>query len=182
MNTHGLLAVPIGDKSPEVVNAVVEISRGSHNKYEFDEKLGVLRLDRVLYSPVHYPLDYGFIPETRSEDGDHLDVLILGSDPLVPGSVLEVRPVAIMNMIDSGEPDAKILAAQVANPRFKSIKEVSDVEAYNDHLLKEVAHFFAVMKDLQGKKVEVLGWEGADKAREEIKKAQEAYSKEDHNQ
>ena len=91
--------LPIGDKAPDIVNAVIEVPQGSQNKYEFDEKFGVFKLDRVLYSPVHYPLDYGFIPETRSEDGDHLDVLVIGSDPLFTGCVLEVRPIAIMNMI-----------------------------------------------------------------------------------
>jgi inorganic pyrophosphatase len=173
---NGLLAVSIGNESPDVINAVVEIPRGSHNKYEFDEKLGVFKLDRVLYSPVHYPLDYGFIPETRSEDGDHLDVLIIGSEPVFPGCVVEVRPIALMNMIDSGEPDAKILGVQAKNPRLKSLKDLADIESHNEHLLKEIAHFFSVMKELEGKKVDVQGWESAEKAKAEIRRAQAAYA------
>ncbi len=175
---EGLLKLPIGDKAPEVINAVIEIPRGSHNKYEFDEKLGVFKLDRVLYSPVHYPLDYGFIPETRSEDGDHLDVMVIGSDPVFVGCVVEVRPIGLLKMIDSGDPDFKILAVQQNNPRLKNIKDIKDVEISNDHLLKEIAHFFEVYKDLQGKKVEIGDWEGIESAKAEIKKAQAAYSNE----
>lgn len=176
--SKALHSLPIGKKAPEVFNAIVEIPRGSHNKYEFDEEHGIFRLDRTLYSPVHYPLDYGFIPETRSEDGDHLDVLIIGGEPVFPGCVVEVRPVALMNMIDSGEADAKILGVQVANPRFTHIHDLNDVEAWNNHLLKEIEHFFSVMKELQGKKVEIQGWKNADAARAEITKSQEAFSKE----
>lgn len=173
MSLHDL---PIGDNVPDVVNAVVEVPKGSHNKYEFDEKLGVIKLDRVLYSPVHFPLDYGFIPETRSADGDHLDVLIIGSDPVFPGCLVEVRPLGFLQMIDSGEEDLKILAVQTKNPRFDTIKDMKDVETTQPHLLKEIVHFFQVYKDLQGKKVEIVGWEGVSAAKEEIKKAQQAYS------
>src|ERR1700733_2925919 len=110
--------VPLESKAPETVNVIIEIPKGSQNKYEFDEELGVFKLDRVLYSPFHYPLDYGFIPQTRSEDGDHADALVLGGDPLPLGTVVEVRPIGMLHMIDSGEADAKILAVQVKNPRF----------------------------------------------------------------
>ena len=95
----------IGDKAPETVTSVIEIPRGSHNKYEYDEEREVFTLDRVLYSPMHYPLDYGFIPETRSEDGDHLDILVIGSEPLFTGCVLDARPVALLEMIDDNEKD-----------------------------------------------------------------------------
>lgn len=170
--------LPIGDKAPEVVNAVIEIPKGSQNKYEFDEKLGVIKLDRVLFSPMHYPLDYGFIPETRSEDGDHLDVMVIGADPVFIGCLEEVRPIALLNMVDSGELDFKILAVQKENPRLASIKDLADIEASNPHLLKEVSHFFQVYKDLQGKKVELKGWDSAERAKEEIVKAQARYSAE----
>lgn len=174
MSLHDL---PIGEHAPEAVNAVVEIPRGSQNKYEFDEALGVVKLDRVLHSPVHYPLDYGFIPETRSPDGDHLDVLIIGNggDPVFSGCMVEVRPLGLLKMIDDGEEDFKILGAQVKNPRLAELRDLKDVEVYNGHLLKEIAHFFSVMKELEGKKVEILGWEGASAAKEEITKAQQAY-------
>ena len=170
--------IPIGDKAPETVNVVIEISKGSQNKYEFDEKMGVFKLDRVLYSPFHYPLDYGFIPETRSEDGDHLDALVIGGDPVPLGCVLRVRPIGMLRMIDSGELDAKILSVQVDNPRFDTIKDIKDMETSNPHLLKEVAHFFETYKQLQGKKVELRGWAGAAVARKEIKKSQAVYAKE----
>ncbi len=170
-------AVPLGDKAPEVINVIIEIPRGSHNKYEFDEKLGVFRLDRVLYSPFHYPLDYGFIPQTRSEDGDHLDVLVIGGDPAVTGSLVEVRPIGIMRMIDAGDPDAKILGVQARNPRFDMLKDLSDIEHWQPHLLKEIAHFFEHYKDLQGKKTEIQGWENAVAAKDEIKKAAQSYTK-----
>ena len=167
----------IGDKSPEIFNAVVEIPKGSHNKYEFDEEMGVMKLDRVLYSPMHYPLDYGFIPETRSEDGDHLDVMIMGGDPLFAGCVCDVRPIGLLKMIDSGEEDFKILGVQDKNPRLKDIKDIKDIEAHNSHFLKEIAHFFKVYKDLQGKEVKIVGWEGAEEAKKEIKRAEEEYKK-----
>lgn len=172
--------IPIGKKSPDVVNVVIEIPKGSNNKYEFDEETGVFKLDRVLYSPFHYPLDYGFIPETRSEDGDHADALVLGGDPAPVGCYVSVRPVAILHMIDSGDLDAKILAVQEKNPRFDTIKDLKDIEAYNPHLLKEISHFFATYKELQGKKVEVKGWGNAAEAKAEIMKSVEAYKKEKH--
>jgi len=170
--------IPVGDKAPEVINVVIEIPKGSSNKYEFDEELGLIKLDRVLYSPFHYPLDYGFIPGTRSEDGDHLDALVIGGDALPVGCVVSVRPVGMLKMIDSGDPDAKILAVQEKNPRFEKIKDIKDIEAYNPHLLKEVAHFFQTYKDLQGKKVEIQGWDDAAAAKAEIKKAEAVYAKE----
>lgn len=170
--------VPLGDKAPDVINTIIEISKGSHNKYEFDEELGVFKLDRVLYSPFHYPLDYGFIPQTRSEDGDHLDALVIGSDPVPMGCVVAVRPIGMLKMIDSGEADFKILAVQDKNPRFDTVKDIHDIESSNPHLLKEIAHFFATYKDLQGKKVEIQGWEGAEAAKQEIKKAEGVYQKE----
>lgn len=167
--------IPIGEKAPDVINVIIEIPRGSQNKYEFDEKTGVFKLDRVLYTAFRYPLDYGFIPGTRSEDGDHADALVLGSDPLPLGTVVAVRPIAILNMIDSGEADAKILAVQDKNPRYDTIKDLKDIEAFNPHLLKEIEHFFSHYKDLQGKKVELQGWGDAAVAKEEIKKSQAAY-------
>jgi len=170
--------IPVGDQSPEKINVIIEISRGSSNKYEFDEKLGVFKLDRVLYSPFHYPLDYGFIPETRSEDGDHLDALVIGSDPVPQGCVIEVRPIGLLKMVDAGEADFKILAVQAKNPRFNQIKNIADIESSNPHLLKEVAHFFERYKDLESKKVEIEGWGDAASAKEEIKKAMAVFAEE----
>ncbi|MEN9342286.1 MAG: hypothetical protein RIQ54_542 [Candidatus Parcubacteria bacterium] len=165
----------IGANAPSVVCAVIEVPKGSHNKYEYDEKRGVFALDRVLYSPVHYPLDYGFIPETRSEDGDHLDIMVIGSDPVFVGCVLDARPIGLLKMIDGGDEDFKILAVQTANPRFSHITDIADMQSYNPHLLKEISHFFKVYKDLQGKKVDVLDWHGASVAHEEIERALKLY-------
>lgn len=171
-------SISLGEKSPDMINVVIEIPKGSHNKFEFDEKTGVFKLDRVLYSPFHYPLDYGFIPQTRSEDGDHLDALVIGSDPLFPGCLVEVRPIGLLRMIDAGEEDFKILAVQNKNPRFANIKDIKDIEAGQPHLLKEVSHFFMSYKELEGKKTEIKGWGGLAEAKEEIKKAAEVYKKE----
>lgn len=170
-----LLNVKIGDKAPEILNAIVEIPKDSQNKYEIDKKTGMISLDRVLYSPMHYPADYGFIPETLAEDGDPADVMILGSDPLFPGCVVKVRPVGMLNMIDNGEQDNKILGVQADNPRFDSIKDLSDIEKFHTHHLKEIAHFFQTYKELQGKKVEILGWENSESAKKEILKSQKMY-------
>ncbi len=174
MSLHDLT---IGKDAPEIINVVIEIPKNSQNKYEFDEETGMIKLDRVLYSPVHYPADYGFIPETRSEDGDHLDALVLGGDPVFVGCVVRARPIGLLKMIDGVEEDFKILAVQEDNPRFDKIKDLKDIETTNDHLLKEISHFFEVYKNLQKKEVKILGWENAEKAREEIKRAQEMFQK-----
>lgn len=170
--------LPIGKKAPEEVYAVIEIPRGSHNKYEYDEELGVFVLDRVLYSQVHYPLDYGFIPGTRSEDGDHLDIMVIGSDPVIQGAVVSARPVAMLEMIDGGEKDYKILAVQVKNPRFGHLEDLDDVKAWNNHLLKEIQHFMESYKHLEGKSTEIAGWKDAAAAREEIMAAKAAFEAE----
>lgn len=169
--------LPLGEKAPEVINVVIEIPKGSNNKYEFDEKLGVIKLDRVFYSPFFYPLDYGFIPQTRSEDGDHLDALVIGSDPVPTGVLVEARPIGMLNMIDSGEADAKILCVQAKNPRFDAINDIKDIETFMPHMLKEIAHFMEHYKDLQGKKVETNGWADKAAAAAEIQKAAAAYQK-----
>src|SRR3989441_9011337 len=117
------LKLPIGDGAPGEVNAVIEIPRGQTNKCEYDKQLHVLRLDRNLYSPVHYPGDYGFIPSTLSDDGDPLDVLVLVDAPSFPGCLMTVRPIAMLEMIDQGKGDEKILAVGTNNPIFKNIED-----------------------------------------------------------
>ena len=135
----------------------------------------MVKLDRVLYSPMHYPADYGFIPETLAEDGDPADVIILGGDPLFPGCVVKVRPIGMLKMIDSGEQDNKILGVQVNNPRFDNINDITDLEKLHTHSLKEIAHFFETYKQLQNKEVKIIGWENADAAKKEIKRSQDMY-------
>ena len=165
--------IPAG--KAEEMNVIVEIPKFSKNKYEIDKETGAITLDRVLYSPVHYPTDYGYIPETLSEDGDPLDIMVIGGEPVPPGCVVKARPIGFIKMVDGGEQDNKILAVQKNNPRFDTVKDLSDIELSNPHLLKEIAHFAAVYKELQGKKVEVQGWENAEAAKAEIRRAQEAY-------
>lgn len=172
----GLSRVIIGRMSPKKINVVIEIPRGTHNKYEYDEELGVIRLDRVMYSAVYYPTDYGFIPQTRSEDGDHLDVLVLISDPLFPGCVVEVRPIGVLNMEDENGRDWKIIAVADKDPRFKQIRSMDDVEV---HRKEEIANFFKVYKQLENKTVRVGKWLSQEKAYMIIEDAQERYNREE---
>lgn len=134
------------------MNVIIEIPRGSHNKYEIDKATGIIKLDRVLHSAQDYPFDYGYVPQTLWDDGDALDVVVLTTYPLAPGILVRARPVGIMQMIDSGESDAKVIAVPSTDPRFADVKDISDV---NKHTLKEITHFFATYKQVQGKTVEI---------------------------
>lgn len=156
------LELPAGNNVPEVVNAVIEIPLEGVNKYEYDKQLHVFRLDRNLHSPVHYPGDYGFIPSTLSDDGDPLDVLVLVDRPSFPGCLQEVRPIGLLMMIDQGVPDEKVLAVGKGNPRYQNVEDYSQIYP---HMLKEITHFFSIYKDLEGKRVEVSGWQDAAAAR-----------------
>ena len=157
--------LPIGEKAPDRVNAVIEIPKDSVNKYEYDKKLHVFRLDRTLFSPVHYPGDYGFIPGTLGQDGDPLDVLVLVEAPSFPGCLMEVRPIGVLCMVDQGKGDEKILAVADSDPLYREVNDYSEVFA---HTLREIEHFFAIYKNLEGKKTEIAGWHGADAARKII--------------
>jgi inorganic pyrophosphatase len=159
------LELPLGEKSPEVINAVIEIPLEGINKYEYDKKLHVFRLDRNLYSPVHYPGDYGFIPSTLSDDGDPLDVLVLVDAASFPGCVMEVRPIGILEMLDQGVLDEKVLAVGKGNPRYNDVWNYSEIYP---HMLKEITHFFSIYKDLEGKRVEIQGWQNASFARTKV--------------
>jgi inorganic pyrophosphatase len=155
----------VGDKAPRVVNVVVEIPKGSSNKYEVDKETGLVRLDRVLYSPLFYPCDYGYIPGTLYSDGDPLDTLVLLTHPTFPGCVLEARPIGVLCMRDEKGRDDKVLSVAVRDPRYATIETLDGV---GEHTLREIEHFFAVYKELEDKEVEVLGWDGADAARKMI--------------
>ncbi|MFB6212543.1 MAG: inorganic diphosphatase [Candidatus Magasanikbacteria bacterium] len=170
--------IPPGDDIPNEIHAIIEIPKGSRNKYEYDEDLGVFKLDRVLYSPMHYPVDYGLIPQTLSEDGDHLDTLVLGSNSTFPGCLVEARPLGLFKMIDDGDEDFKVLSVQTENPRFEEVNSLEDIRNYKPHLLEEVSHFFETYKDLEDKNVEVKGWRGKQKAFQEIEKSIENYKAE----
>jgi len=155
-----------GPSVPDVIHTIVEIPKGSRNKYEYHKPTGAFKLDRVLYSPVHYPGDYGFIPQTFYEDGDPLDVLVVTNLPTFTGCIVEARPIGMFRMKDKGESDDKILAVLHYDPFFDGIADFTDLPA---HYLKEVEHFFTVYKDLEGARVEPLGWENAVTAKERIR-------------
>ena len=161
-----------GPEVPEVVNAVVEIAKGSRNKYEYSKTAGVMKLDRVLYSAVFYPTDYGFIPRTLTDDGDPLDILVLMNYPTFPGCVIEARPIGMFKMVDKGELDYKVLAVPNDDPYFKDFHSLEDVPA---HLIKEIEHFFMTYKDLQGTKVAHEGWVDAAQAKETILESRQTY-------
>ncbi len=158
--------IPSGDK--DKLNAIIEVPKGSRVKYELDKKTGLIKFDRVLYSPMHYPANYGFVPQTLWEDGDPLDVLVIAHEPLVPGTLVEVRPIGVLEMNDSGEDDAKVLSVPIEDPRFVNTKDISDLEP---HSLEEIKHFFKVYKDLQNKEVRVGEWGGKEEAEKVINKS-----------
>ncbi len=166
--------LPPGRDVPNLVNVVVEIPKGSRNKYEYDKETGAIVLDRVLYSSIHYPGDYGLIPQTYYEDGDPLDILVMVNEPTFSGCVIQARPIGLFRMKDRDEPDDKILAVPASDPIFGDYHDIADIP---QHFLQEVAHFFAVYKDLEGAHVKTLGWEGAPRAKQRILYAAELYRK-----
>ncbi|GBC98872.1 Inorganic pyrophosphatase [bacterium HR17] len=167
-------SLPIGDKAPHQFHAVVEVPKGSQNKYEYDKRLNIFKLNRTLYSPVHYPGDYGFIPSTLADDGDPLDVLVLVDEPSFPGCVLVARPIGLLDMVDEGEPDEKVLAVPVNNPRYDTVQAYGDILP---HMLREIEHFFRIYKELEGKTVVTNGWRDATAAMETIRRCHERFVK-----
>ncbi|WP_459926579.1 inorganic diphosphatase [Flavobacterium covae] len=147
-------------------DVLVEIPRGSRNKYEYDFDLKRMRFDRMLYSSMMYPADYGFIPETLALDGDPLDVLVLVTKPTFPGCVVEVKPIGVFNMADDKGSDEKIICVPISDPIWNKLNDLSDI---NPHLLKEIEHFFEVYKDLENKEVDVQGWGDINDAKKLIK-------------
>ena len=154
-----------GPHCPELVRMIVEIPKNSANKYEYSAELGVFRLDRALYSPMHYPGDYGFIPGTLAEDGDPMDVLISADEGTFTGCMIEVRPVGVLNMVDEHGPDQKILAVPDRNPRYEQVHTIDQIFP---HIRIEIEHFFAIYKELEGKVTQMKGWRGPKEAREAI--------------
>ena len=145
----------------DAIEIVVEIPKGSRNKYEYDDAGGYFKLDRVLYSSVHYPTDYGFFPDTLAEDGDHLDALVIITEPTFTGCHIQVRPIGMLSMSDEKGVDAKILCVPVRDPRFDEFKDLGSVPS---HLLVEIENFFATYKVLEGKPTATLGWSDAEEA------------------
>jgi inorganic pyrophosphatase len=156
-----------------LIEVFVEIPRGSRNKYEFDKQRGVLVLDRVLYSSVHYPTDYGFVTGTLALDGDALDALVVVDEPTFPGCHIMARPIGVLDMADEKGPDKKILAVPVGDPRYESIRDLGDIGA---HWLREIENFFQTYKALEDKWTEVVGWENAAAAAIAIREARELYT------
>lgn len=167
-----------GDDVPNEITVVVEINKGSKNKYELDKKTGLIKLDRVMHTGQDYPFDYGFVPQTHWYDGDPLDVVLLTTYPLIPGTLLTARPVAIIDMVDGEDSDAKIVAVPVEDPRFNNVKDLSDV---NPHTIEEISHFFETYKQIQKKKVAINGVRNAEEAKKSVMEAIELYKKEFSN-
>lgn len=161
----------------KTVDALIEIPKGSRNKYEYDFKLKKIRFDRMLFSSMMYPGDYGFIPETLALDGDPLDVLVLGAQPTFPMCVMEVKPIGVFHMTDEKGPDEKIICVPISDPIWSGLNDLSDV---NSHLIKEIEHFFRVYKDLEEKKVDVGGWGDVNEAYEILSKCIDRYRESNH--
>lgn len=162
----------IAPGTKEEMNVIIEIPKFSKNKYEIDKETGIIALDRVMHSSQDYPFDYGFVPQTLFDDGDALDVVLVTTHPLMPGILVKARPVAIMEMIDGGERDDKVVAVPVDDPRFADVKDIADL---NKHFVKEMTHFFETYKKVQNKVVEVGAWHGAKEAMEAFEKSREMY-------
>ena len=161
-----------GSKSPEFVNAIVEIPKGRRSKFEVDKETGLIKLGRYLYSSSHYPGDYGFVPRTLAEDGDALDMLVMVNEPTFSGCLIETRVVGLFRMTDRGANDYKILGVPNTDPLFDEIRDLEDVPS---HYLREVEHFFGTYKQLEGVNVLTQGWASKDAAIEQVRKAMEAY-------
>jgi len=168
--------IPAGDNVPEEINVIVEIPKGSKNKYEIDEQTGAIFLDRTLYSAVYFPFEYGTMPQTASEDGDPLDIVLLATEPTFSGCVVKARPIGVLLMEDEAGIDNKVVVVPKTklDPRFEHIKEYTDL---TEHQQKEIKEFFETYKRLEPNKfVKITGWEGIEKAKEIILKSVEKYN------
>ncbi|HVV45429.1 MAG TPA: inorganic diphosphatase [Bryobacteraceae bacterium] len=157
-----------GPQMPELVRMIVEIPKNSNHKFEFDPDHGVFQLSRTLYSPIHYPGDYGFIPGTVAEDADPLDILCMVNSPSYPGILIYVRPVAVLDLVDEGKLDHKILAVPNRDPRFDAIRSLVDMRP---HWRAELEHFFAIYKELEEKETEIRGWRDREDAWQVIRES-----------
>lgn len=155
------------------MNVIIEIPKGSKNKYEIDKKTGLIALDRAMYTSQDYPFDYGFVPQTLWHDGDALDVVMLTTYPLAPGVLVRARPVAMIDMNDSGESDVKIVAVPNDDPRWS---EVNNLEDINKHTIKEIRHFFETYKKIQNKEVVISGIKDTEGAKNAFKESREIYN------
>lgn len=168
--------VPPGPDLPHIINVIVEIPKGKRSKFEVCKKTGLIKLDRYLYSAAHYPSDYGYIPQTLSEDGDPLDAIVMVNEPTFPGCLIEARPLGLFRMIDKGDNDFKVLCVPSKDPIFA---EYDSLERVPPHFLREVEHFFSTYKQLEGGDVVSKGWDDLDAAYVEILACVERYQKAD---
>ncbi len=172
MSLHLWHNLSSGPKPPDIIYAVVEVPKGSQNKYEYSKSAGVIKLDRVLYSPLHYPGDYGFIPQSYYGDGDPLDVLVMMEEATFPGCVIEARPLGMLRLLDRGHNDDKILAVPSTDPHYDDFHDIEDLPK---HFPKAVEHFFITYKHLQGAEVTSQGWVGAAEAKLAILNSMQLY-------
>lgn len=163
--------IPAGTK--EEMNVIIEIPKFSKNKYEIDKETGIIALDRVMHTAQDYPFDYGFVPQSLFDDGDALDVVLITTHPLAPGILVKARPVAIMEMVDGGERDDKVVAVPVEDPRFDDVHDITDL---NKHFIKEMSHFFETYKKVQNKEVSVGEWHGKEEAMAAFEKSVALYN------
>lgn len=166
--------VPIGEEAPETFQAVIEIPKGSKVKYELDKETGLLRVDRILYSSVFYPNNYGFIPQTLGDDHDPLDVLVLMQEVVYPLSTLRARPIGVMKMVDQGEDDEKIIAVHLDDPEFRSYSHIDQLPT---HRLEELRSFFEDYKKLERKEVLVQDFLGPEEAVKAVRHGMDLYRK-----
>ncbi len=166
--------VTIGDKAPEEFSAIIEIPKGSKVKYELDKASGLIKVDRILYSSVHYPANYGFIPQTYCEDKDPLDVLVLGQEIFVPLCIAQAKPIGVMRMLDQGEADDKIIAVHANDPEFSHLNSIKELPP---HRMREIKRFFEDYKTLENKKVTIEDFHDRDLALKIISEAIDFYKK-----
>jgi inorganic pyrophosphatase len=164
--------VEVGEHAPEVISVIIEVPKGSKNKYELDKKSGLLRIDRVLYSSVHYPANYGFIPQSYCEDHDPLDILVLGQLEVVPLTIMSARPIGVMKMIDQGEADDKIIAVHANDPEYAAYRSINELPP---HRLMEIQRFFEDYKTLENKAVIVEKFLDREEALKVIEEALASY-------
>ncbi|MEJ2368825.1 MAG: inorganic diphosphatase [Acidobacteriota bacterium] len=172
--SHPWHDISIGNKAPEEFQSVIEIPKGSKVKYELDKETGHLRVDRVLYSSVSYPANYGFIPQTIGDDHDPLDVLVLMQERVYPLSILRVRPIGMMAMVDQGENDEKIICIHLDDPEYRDYHSIDELPA---HRLNELRNFFEDYKKLEQKEVRVKDFQGPKEAVEAVRHCMELYNK-----
>lgn len=160
--------VAFGENAPKVVNGIIEIPKGNRAKYELDKESGMLKLDRVLFSSVYYPANYGFIPQTYCDDNDPLDILVISQIDIVPMCIVSAKVIGVMRMIDGGEADDKVIAVAEGDP---SVNHINDISELPQHFISELQSFFEDYKKLEHKTVKVEGFQNNELAREIVSKA-----------